>query len=154
MKDLALKTADVPLTAATARTVLQLQAPANGSVEFPWLEFGTDNDDGTLPPMLIQVMRQTTAIGNTPTVLTPVELPNGDPGAPQGTYNAGTGSTTEPTYSDIYYEMYFPSVGRHIIARPPDKKWKIPAGERLGLVVTLGAGHSGNGKACIPVLTE
>lgn len=135
MKDFNLSTAPVALVAATPKTALQILAGANEPVEIPFFDVSFDGISPTDRPVLVQVLRQTTAIGGSPTAVTPVEVPNADPGALAVTAASSAGGT-EPTSSDVYWSGYLHPQTRQIIARPSGKPFRIVAGERLGLAFT------------------
>lgn len=130
--DFNLIVADLALAAATPKTALQIIAPSTNKVRVkPNMEISFDGTSGTDQPVLVQIMRQTTAIGSSPTTVTPVKKRNGDAGTTQTTAKKSAGGA-EPTSSDIYWTGRLHPQGRHIIPQ----EFIIEQGDRLGVVCT------------------
>jgi hypothetical protein len=133
--------ADLALTAATVETGLQVIAPSTNKVRCGMvgnpprpIEVSFDGVSATDKPVLLQVMRQTTAIGGSPTTVTPVKHRNGEAGTVQTTAKKSAGGS-EPTSSDIYKTYRLHPQGRHFL---PDQ-FIVEQGDRLGFVFTAPA---------------
>lgn len=130
------QTAEVALTAATAKTVVQLVAAANHRVKI--LRWGVffDGTSVTGEPVQVRVLRQSTA--GTMSSLTPVKMD--DSLAETLLTTAQHTATAEPTAGDIVdiaevhpqasYEIIYP-LGQEII---------VGGGDRLGIECTAPAG--------------
>ncbi len=128
-------TAEIALTAATAKTVLQLVAAANHRVRL--LSFGIffDGTSTTAEPVQVRLLRQTTA--GTMSALTPTK--RDDSIADTLLTTAQHTATAEPTAGDVLeaievhpqqgYQCFYP-MGAEVI---------IGGGDRLGLEVTAPA---------------
>lgn len=133
----------IALVAATAKTVLQIIAASTTKVKVGgigeslkrFIEVSFDGVSATDQPVLVKILRQTTAIGGTPTTVTPVKHINGTDGTVQTTAKTYGGSPTEPTGSDVYWAGYLHPQGRHVIP------WTgvIEQSDRLGIVCTAPA---------------
>jgi hypothetical protein len=129
------QTAEVALTAATTRTVLQLLAPANHRVRVLGWGVFFDGTSSSAEPVQVRVLRQTS--GGTMTGLTPVPLRPVAETILTSTFGSATG---EPSANDILdmvevhpqqgYEVKFP-MGQEII---------IGTLGRLGIDCTAPAG--------------
>lgn len=122
---------DLALVPATPKTALQIIAPSTNKVEVDELEVSFDGTSSTDKGVLVQVMRQTTAIGGSPTTVTPVKCRNGDAGTIQTTARKSAGGA-EPTSSDVYWTGRLHPQGRHVIP----KRFTIEQSDRLGVVCT------------------
>lgn len=129
-------TAEIALTAATAKTVLQLVAAANHRIKIlSWAVF-FDGTSTTAEPVQIRVLRQTTA--GTMSALTPTK--RDDSIADSLLTTAQHTATVEPTASDVLeaievhpqqgYQAYAP-MGAEII---------VGGGDRLGIEATAPSG--------------
>jgi len=134
---------EVALTAATAKTVLQILAPTNQRVRITSFGIFFDGSVPNAEPVVVKLVRQTSA-GSGMTAVTLVKtgpIAGSETIQTQATHTA----TSEPTTTDILdifeihpqagVEKLFP-LGREII---------IAGGTRLGLVVTSPAAVN-----CIP----
>lgn len=99
------------------------------------IEISFDGISNTDQPVLVQVMRQTTAIGGSPTTVTPVKHRNGEAGTIQTTAKKSAGGS-EPTSSDVYKTYRLHPQGRY----PLPDQFLIEQGDRLGIVCTAPAG--------------
>lgn len=130
------ETAEVALTAATARTILQVTAPTNQVVKLLGWGIYFDGTSGTAEPVVVELIQQSTA--GTMSSLTPVKIDPGRAETIQST--AQHTATAEPTTTAIVarrevhpqsgYETLFAFGQEHI----------IPGGGRLGLRCTAPAG--------------
>lgn len=129
------QTAEVALAAATAKTVLQLVAPANHRVKvIRWGVF-FDGTSATAEPVQVRVLRQTTA--GTMSSLTPVKLDDSIAETLQTT--AQHTATAEPTAGDVLdIAEIHPQQGYDAIL-PPGMEIIIGGGDRLGIEVTAAA---------------
>lgn len=129
-------TAEVALTAATARTVIQLVAASNHRVKL--LSYGVyfDGTSSSAEPVQVRLLRQTTAGTMTSLTLTKRDDSIGETLQTTGQHSA----TAEPTAGDVLevkevhpqsgYEKVFP-FGQEII---------IGGGDRAGIECTAPAG--------------
>lgn len=129
-------TSEIALSAAAAKTVLQLVAPANHRVKV--LAWGVyfDGTSSSAEPVQVRVLRQTTA--GTMSALTPVK--NDDSIAEALQTTAQHTATAEPTAGDVLeakevhpqsgYEKIYP-LGQEII---------IGGSDRVGIECTAPAG--------------
>jgi hypothetical protein len=100
-------TADaVALTAATAKTVLQIATPATTRARVCEVVIGFDGVTAANTPVLVELLRQTTA--GTSTATTPAAL---DPGAPASLATAGRNHTAEPTAGTVIKSWRVTPVG-------------------------------------------
>jgi len=128
------QTAEVALAAATAKTVIQLVAPANHRVRVLGWGIFFDGVNTAGEPVQVRVMRQTTA--GTMSALTPVQV---QPVSETIQSTAQHTATAEPTAGDVIdmiechpqqgYEVKFP-MGQEII---------IAGSGRLGIECTAPA---------------
>lgn len=130
-------------TSATAITALQLIAPSTnkiqaGAVGPPdakrFIAISVVDTTLTDGAMRVRILRQTTAIGGSPTTVTPVKHRNGDAGTIQLTAKKSAGGS-EPTASDVYYDQYHPVNSKIVIPGSFD----IEQGDRLGIEITTPA---------------
>lgn len=129
-------TAEITLTAATAKTVLQLVAAANHRVKL--LSWGVffDGTSTTAEPVQVRLLRQTTA--GTMSALTPTK--RDDSIADSLLTTAQHTATVEPTAGDLMeaievhpqqgYQAFYPLGGEVIIG----------GGDRLGIECTAPSG--------------
>lgn len=124
---------EIALVAATAKTVLQVIAPANQMLDLKAFGVAFDATSGAAEPVRVQLLRQTTA--GTVTAVTPRKTRVGGPGV-QAT--AGKNATVEPTDGDILreYEVH-PQTGYERAFEPGEIE--IDGGGRLALKITAPA---------------
>lgn len=125
--------AEIALSAATAKTVLQLVAPANTILVVKEITVGFDGISNTAAPVQVILERQTTA--GTMTSRTPLKTKD------TSTALAATGqenASAEPTGGDRLLAMEIhPQAGAVIV---PDGEIEVAGGARVGLVLTAPAG--------------
>lgn len=129
------QTAEVALSAATAKTVIQLVAASNRMVKVTGWGVSFDGTSATAEPAQVEVMRQTSA--GTMSALTPVKV-----GAFSDTLQttAQHTATVEPTASDVLDSMeVHPQAGYEKVL-PPDQYIWMAGGTRLGIKITAPAG--------------
>lgn len=133
--DCVAQTAEIALTAATAKTVLQLVAPANQRLKIKGWGVFFDGTSASAEPVQARVLRQTTA--GTMTSLTPVKTCAGSETV-QAT--AQHTATAEPTAGDVLdvVEVHPQSGFEKQIT--PDMKMEVPGGGRVGIECTAPAG--------------
>lgn len=130
------QTAEIVLTAATAKTVLQLVAAANHRVLIDEFGVSFDGVSPTAEPVLVEVLRQTTA--GTMSALTPTKNNSADDETIQTT--AQHTASAEPTAGDVLWRQEIhPQTGWKEF-RPLGKEWVVPGGTRLGVRCTAPAG--------------
>lgn len=126
--------AEVALVAATAKTVLQLVAPANTVLAVGGFELSFDGVSNTAEPVIIQLLRQTTA--GTMTSRTPLKTKD------RSTALAATGqenATANPTAGDILKTFHVHPQAGVIYPFNIDGEIEIAGGARLGLNLTAPA---------------
>lgn len=128
-------------TAATPVTALQIIAASTNKVHAGLvgadrapIEISFNGTSATDAPARVRILRQTTAIGGSPTTVAPVKHPNGLAGSVQTTARKSAGGT-EPTAGDVYYDVYLHPQGRHVIPR----QFVIEQSDRLGIEITVSA---------------
>lgn len=128
---LSAETNEIALTAATAKTVLQIVAPSNHRLKLTRWGVFFDGATPSAEPVVVELIRQTTA--GTMTTLTPVvEVPITE--TIQSTaYHTATG---EPTAGDVLRRReVHPQAGYEYIF-PLGQELHIPGGGRLGIRIT------------------
>jgi hypothetical protein len=126
------------MPAATAKTVLQLVAPAGTIVAVQGVDISFDGTSNTATPVVIQLFRQTTA-GAGMTARAPLKTKDTST-ALGSTGQFGSGTTTEPTNGDLLKTFHIhPQAGVVYPLPLPDGEIELPGGGRLGLVVTAPA---------------
>lgn len=126
--------ADVALSAAVARTVLQLAAPANQRLLVREWSVFFDGVDTVGEPVEVRLYRQSDA--GTMSGLTPSRLSAGAE-TPQGA--ASHSATAEPTNGELLRVLQIhPQTGYDVIL-PPDLLIEVPGGGRLGIVCVAAA---------------
>ncbi len=88
-------TPEIALTAATAKTVAQLKSNTNQRLKLLKWGVSFDGQSPAAEPVQVRLVRQTSAIGGTPTVVTPVLCGFGAE-TPQSTFAYSAGGT-EPS---------------------------------------------------------
>jgi len=128
--------AEVALSAATAKTVLQLISATNVRLAVSEVTISFDGTSNTAEPVLVVVRRQTTA--GTATSRTPLKLDDDISTALQTT--GSENATAEPTGSDILATMeVHPQAGVIYQLPIPDGEIVIGSADRLGIVATAPA---------------
>lgn len=129
-------TAEIALTAATAKTVLQLVAATNHRVKV--LSWGVyfDGVTSTAEPVQVRLLRQTTA--GTMTSLTPVKRDNSLSETLLTT--AQHTATAEPTAGDVLEAKEVHPQGGYEKLYPFGQEVIIGGGGRLGIELTAPAG--------------
>lgn len=126
--------AEVALVAATAKTVAQLAAPANQSVAVHGLSVTFDGVSNTAEPVLIELLRQTTA--GTSTARNPLKTKDTST-ALQTT--GGVNFTAEPTAGDVLRVFHVHPQAGAVIPLPLEREIVIAGGGRLGVRMTAPA---------------
>jgi hypothetical protein len=124
---------EIALAAAgTAKTILQLVAPANQRLDCRSVSIGFDGVNPSAEPITVELLRQTTA--GTMTAATPVK---DSAGAESIQSTAQKNATAEPTAGDVLRRWeHHPQAGS--FERVFDKREiEIPGGTRLGLRATI-----------------
>lgn len=96
----AVTTPEIVLVANTLKTVLQLMTGSNQRTKLKKWGIFFDGISPSAEPIQVRLLRQTTAIGGTPTAVTPMVLVAGVAETPRASaaYSAGG---TEPTAGDV-----------------------------------------------------
>jgi len=128
-------TAEIALTAATAKTVLQIVAAANHKVRVVGWGVFFDGIASAAEPVQVRLLRQTTA--GTMSANTPKKIGT-DAETLQTT--AQDTATAEPTAGDVLdvVEIHPQSGYEKILS--PGREIKLPGGGRLGIECTAPAG--------------
>ena len=126
----------VALSAATAKTVVQLVAAANHRVKVLGWGVFFDGATSTATPVLVELLRQTSA--GTMTALTLVKT--NDPGAETLQTSAQHTATVEPTAGNVVSRLDVPAYGgMYQVQLPPGQEIIMAGGERLGIRCTAPA---------------
>jgi hypothetical protein len=122
-------------TGTALKTLLQIVAAANHAVLIKELAISFKGTSNTAAPILVTVMRQTTA--GTMSALTLVKDPDDSDETLQTT--AQHTATAEPTAGDVLVrELVHPQTG-FLWQAPFGQFIKIGGGDRIGIAVTAGA---------------
>lgn len=127
-------TAEIALTAATAKTVLQVVAPANQRLELKRWGVFFDGTSPTNEPVQVRLLRQTTA--GTMTALTPVMLAAGSETVQSTAQHTATAEPTAGNTLDVA-EVH-PQSGYEVVI-PFDQAIEVPGGGRLAIECTAPA---------------
>lgn len=128
-------TAEIALSAATAKTVVQITAPTNQALKVTRYSVFFDGTSTTAEPVQVRVLRQTTA--GTMTSLTPLKLDDARTETIQST--AQHTATAEPTASDVLaVAEVHPQQGYDVIL-PLGGEVIVKGGGRLGIECTAPA---------------
>jgi len=128
------QTAEVALTAATAKTVLQLVAPTNQRLKLKRWGVFFDGTSGTAEPVQVRLLRQTNA--GTMSSLTPVKQVAGSETVQTTAQHT---ATAEPTAGDVIdVAEVHPQSGYEVII-PFDMPVEVPGGGRIGIECTAPA---------------
>ena len=120
--------------AATATTLLQVVAPANQRLALKQVTIGFDGTVNTNTPVLVQLIRQTTA-GTVSGSSATIKRKDDDIGTAVQT-TVQDGFTAEPTYTDVVWsELVHPQTGV-IYPLPIPGELIVKGGGRIGLVCT------------------
>ena len=128
-------TAEVALSAATAKTIVQIVAPSNHRLKV--LAWGTyfDGTSSTAEPVQVVLMRQTTA--GTMSSLTPVK--NDDSIAETLQTTAQHTATVEPTSGDVLKRIEVHPQSGYEEQCAYGTEYIVGGGDRLGIVCTAPA---------------
>ena len=128
-------TAEIALTAATAKTLLQLISPANHRVRLTGWGVFFDGVSPTAEPVQVRLLRQTTA--GTMTALTPVKRDSGISDTLQTT--AAHTATAEPTAGDVLWAGEVHPQAGYEVQYPWGNEIILAGSSRVGLEVTAPA---------------
>jgi len=126
-------TAEVALTAATARTVLQVTAPTNIPLKLKAWGVSFDGVSSANEPVVVRLLRQTSA--GTMTSLTLVKADPDRTGTLQATATHSA-TSTEPTAGDVLDRMNIHPQGGYVYVYAADDCDMIPANTRLAIECT------------------
>ena len=130
--------ASVALLAATAKTVIQIAAPANQRVKLSRLGISFDGGTSTSVPARVRILRQTTAGTFTSATNAPVPLESELTETVQTNYQVG--ATAEPTAGALLDDFAVPTFDGQYLDYPPfANEIIIQGGGRLGVEVTAPA---------------
>ena len=128
-------TGEVALSAATAKTVLQVIAATNHRIKVKRWKVTLDGIAPTDPAVVVTLMRQTTAIGGSPTTITGKKMEPAAAETVQTTAAASAGGS-EPTSSDILDQVDVHPQGGYEDVRDHGEEYIVAGGARLGWVLT------------------
>lgn len=128
------QTAEVALAAATAKTVIQLVAPANHRVKILGWGVFFDGVNTAGEPVQVRVLRQTTA--GTMSALTPVQIV---PVSETIQSTAQHTATAEPTPGDVLDPIECHPQQGYEVKYPMGQELIIPGSGRLGIECTAPA---------------
>jgi|WetSurSiteA1Bulk_404760.scaffolds.fasta_scaffold28621_2 hypothetical protein len=131
------RTNEVALAASTAKTVLQLAAPANQRLKIMRWGLYFDGVSASDAPVYVRLLRQTSA--GTMSSLSIVKNDASIPETLQATaFHTATG--TEPTASDVIDSINIhPQGGGYEVIFPVGQEVIVSGGGRLGIECTAGA---------------
>lgn len=107
------KTAEIALVAATAKTLLELTAASGHQLEITewWIDF--DGVNPAAEPVVVEVLRKTATITGASSPPSPVKLDAADGAA---TASAKHNASAEGTDGDVLYRHEVPpTLGKHVI---------------------------------------
>lgn len=124
----------VSLTAATAKTVVMISAPATRRGKIKEIGVGFNSTNTAHAPVVVRVMRATSA-GTPGSSATPAPL---DPADPAALFTAGVNFSAEPTLTDIVAGPFYitPVGGQLIYPLPLGDEIFIATSGRIALVCT------------------
>lgn len=129
-------TGEIALSAATAKTVLQVASPTNQRVKIKGWGVYFDGTSVSAEPVQIQLVRQTTA--GTMTSVTPAKCDDSLAESVQST--AAVNASVEPTSGDVLqYREIHPQSGYEHTYGVCDEDW-IKGGGRVGIICTAPSG--------------
>lgn len=129
------QTAEVALTAATAKTVLQIVAPANQRLKVKRWGVFFDGVNAAAEPAQVRLLRQTTA--GTMSALTPTKQ---DTHAETVQSTAQHTATSEPTAGDVVDMVECHTQTGYEVILTQETYIKVGGGGRLGIEITAPAG--------------
>lgn len=128
----------VALSAATAKTVLNVIAGANKGFKISELSFGFDGVTASAVPVLVELCRSTQAGAGTSTAVTP-RFVSGNP-AISCQATAAKNYSAEPTVlTPIREWLLTPNSGTLIIPQPLGREFEPTAGQAIALRMTAPA---------------
>lgn len=129
------QTAEVALSAAAAKTVLQIVAAGNHKVRVLGWGVFFDGTSSSAEPVQVRVLRQTTA--GTMSALTPVKI-----GTDSETLQTAAQhtATVEPTAGDVLDVAEVHPQSGYEVKFPMGQEIKVPGSGRLGIECTAPAG--------------
>lgn len=137
--NLTVQTAELALSAATTKTLIQVIAAANHRVKIKGWGIYFDGTSVTGEPVQVELLRQSTAIGGTPTANNPVK---DDPDATETVQTTaqiyGT-SPTEPTAGDVLDMCEVHPQGSYEVKYGLGDEKVIKGGGRMGIRATAPA---------------
>lgn len=128
-------TAEVSCPAATAKTVLQVTAPANQRLRIIGFGVYFDGTSVSAEPVNVKLVRQSSA--GTMSSVTPTKSDDSLPETIQST--ASVDASAEPTTGDVIkFINIHPQSGYEMASGVKDEDW-IKGGGRVGIIVTAPA---------------
>lgn len=134
-------TAEIALSAATAKTILQLIAPTNHRVKILGWGVSFDGTSASAEPVVVRLLRQTTA--GTVTSLTPKQTRTA---AETIQSTASHTATAEPTAGDVLDIQNVHPQGSHFWPMTPGQEIVVGGGGRIGIECTAPANVNVIGK--------
>lgn len=134
----------LPLTAATAKTIVQLVTPSTRRARLLSLDIGFDSTDAANAGATVELIQATTA--GTGTSATPVAQDRADPAAlcVGGTTATATNLTAEPTTITVIQTLKMTVVGSTLIyVWHPDAQPTFPVSGVIGIRCTAPQAQSG-----------
>ncbi|MEW6211350.1 MAG: hypothetical protein AB1631_23495 [Acidobacteriota bacterium] len=133
-------TAEIALVAATAKTLLQLKAPTNQRLKLLAWGIYFDSTSNSAEPVQVVLERQTTAIGGTPTAITPSKIDDSIGDSVQATAAVYGTSPTEPTSGDLLKRIEVHPQAGYEEQCPFGQEYIVGAGDRIAIKATAPAG--------------
>ncbi len=130
-----LATAEIALSAATAKTVCQLRAPTNQRVKILAWGIYFDGISNSAEPVQVRLLRQTT--NGTMTTLNPVKVDDSISDSLQT--SGGHTATAEPTAGDLLKRIEVHPQSGYEEQCPFGQEYIVGAGDRVGIECTAPA---------------
>ena len=130
-------TAEIALAAATVKTIGQLLAATNIPLEITGWGIFFDGVSTVGEPVQVRLLKQSTAIGGTPTANNPIKVKG--PGTLQATGFIYGGAPTEPTAGIVLDIVEAHPQAGYEVKYPQDQYLELDGAERLGIEATAPA---------------
>lgn len=130
--------AAVALVAATAKSVVGVQSPAQFGCDLQGFSFSFDGVTATAAPVTCELCRATFATNAPGTASTAITIQQEYGPAITAGFTAASGWTTEPTVLTPFWRFQLdPNKGLIVYERPPGRSWDSPVSN--GFVLRMNA---------------
>lgn len=132
--------AAVALAAATAKTVIGVQSPAQFGCDLQGFSLNFDGVTASALPVLCELMRATFATNAPGTASTAITVQQEYGPSVVAGFTAASAWTTEPTVLTLLWPFWVdPNKGLIVVERPPGRTWDTPVSNGLILRLTAPA---------------